>query len=104
RDHHSGLERIRGFLAEPRGLMDLQAQPVAQPMVEEITETGFLDAGAGDGIDLVGPHTRPDRGNRALLSRQDGPIDRLEFRSDLTRNENSRQVTRIGLTGSPPVD
>ena len=84
--------------------MDVHAQPVTQPMVKKTAETCFLDDGAGFGIDVVGLDARPDRGDSALLGRQDGSIDRLERGSDLTCDENSRQVTFIRMSGRSPVD
>ena len=52
RDDHARLKRDLGFLAEPRGLVDIHAQAVAEPMVKKTAETGLLDDGAGFGIDV----------------------------------------------------
>ena len=71
---------IVGLLAEPGGLVDVHAEPVAQAVVKKTAETGLLDDGAGFGVDVSGRHAGPDRGDPALLRRQDGPIDLLELR------------------------
>ena len=87
-----------------RSLVDVHAYPVTQPMVKKTAETCILDHGAGFGVDVVGLHARPDRGDSALLSRQDRSIDRLERARDHTCDENSRQVTFIRMSSGSPVD
>src|SRR3954468_1168246 len=73
-------------------------------MAKKTAETGLLDDGAGFGVDVSGLDTRPDRGDPALLSRQDGAIDFLKLWSDLTGDQDPRQVTFVGRAGGPPVD
>ena len=60
--------------------MDVHAEAVAQAVVKKTAETGLLDDGAGFGVDVSGRDPGPDRGDPALLRRQDGPIDLLELR------------------------
>ncbi len=101
---HAGLKRDVGFLAEPRGLMDIEAQAVTQAVGKKRAETGLLDDGAGFGVDVPRHRTGPDRGDSSLLRRQDGPVDLLELGSDLTGDQHPRQVTFVGPAGRPPVD
>jgi len=48
-------------------------------MIKKTAETSLLNHGAGFGIDVMTLDPRPDRGNSALLSRQDGSVNRLEL-------------------------
>ena len=87
-----------------RGLVDLQAEPVAQAVVKKRPKpaSSITERASASTSRAVTPG--PDRGDPALLGRQDGPVDLLELGSDLTGDQDPRQVTFVGPAGRPPVD
>src|SRR5262249_14501897 len=84
--------------------MNVHSQTVTEPMVKKTAETCLLDDEAGFGVDVVGLHARSDGGDSTLESAQNGSIDRLKLRSDLTCDQNARQVTFIRPARRSPID
>ena len=83
--------------------MNLHAEPVSQPVIKKTAETGLLDHRAGFGIDSWA--MAPGRIAAIARSWARGRSDRSSRTgSDLTGDENSRQVTFIGAAGCSPVD
>src|SRR5947209_674108 len=60
-DDVAGRELVLGALGEARGLVDLDAHPVTEPVAEVVAMPGAVDDGAGAVVD------RPATGSRARL-------------------------------------
>ena len=101
---HARLEDGVGPAAKLGGFVDVQAQTVAEAVAKKAAETGLLNDGAGFGVHIASRHAGTDRGDSALLGRQDDPVDFRELRCDLTGDQNPRQVTLIRSPRRSPVD
>ena len=75
RDHVAGLQPGLGGPREPRRLVDIEPDAVAEAVAEVIAMPGGGDQVAGDRVDLAALETRPDRRERRLLRVQHGRIE-----------------------------
>src|SRR3954466_9230020 len=69
------LRRVLALLGEPRPLVDLEPDPVPEPVAEVLGVAGGVDDRARDGVDLAAGRPRPHRGERGLLGPQHEVVD-----------------------------
>src|SRR5262249_21138767 len=72
--HHSRLQLSLICHAEPRRFVNVQPDPVTQPMAELPAETGLLNHPPGDGIHIAALGPGADRFDRRLLRFQHNSI------------------------------
>ena len=77
-ERHPGPEDRSIVLHEVRGLVHLEADPVARTVDEALAEARRLDHRAGPPVDLLGLQTRTDRFHAGRLRLANGLVGRLE--------------------------
>src|SRR5205823_15096682 len=73
-DDASRRERLAGLAGEARRLVDVQPDPVAEPVAERLAEPGVLDPGAGRGVRVDPGHAGADRFDPGELRVEAGRI------------------------------
>ena len=79
-DYHA---RFKGFLdafSQSRSFMNVEAEPVSEPVPEVLAVTRLLNNGSGNCIDVFARHTRPNCINRRKLRLQHNSVHFLQFR------------------------
>ena len=103
-DDHARRQRGVALLGQPRPLVDVEPDPVAQPVAEVLGVAGGVDDRAGDGVDLApggaGAHGR----QRRLLSLEDELVDLAVARVEVTRRVGARAVGGVAVELRAPVD
>jgi hypothetical protein len=84
RDHHSRLERAFFVLSQARGLVNLEADAVSQPVAEFGAITGVFDHLTSGPIDVFHHRVGPDGVDRRLLGAQHNSINSFKFGRDST--------------------
>src|SRR5512134_1252601 len=94
-DRHDGSrgQGVRGELApEPRPLVDVEPDPVAEAVREGVTVPGTLDDLSGGGVDLGPTHPLAHGVDAGLLGLADHIVDLLELRGRLTERDRACHV------------
>src|SRR3954469_6851484 len=75
RHHFAGLEHVLGALRDARLLVDLDADPVAEPVAEALAVTGGGDPLTGDAVDVLGLDAGRNGLERGFLRLVHGLVD-----------------------------
>ena len=67
RDHHAGSERGLALLGQPRALVDVEPDAVAEAVAEVLGVAGGVDDRARHGVDLAAGRARAHGRQRGLL-------------------------------------
>jgi len=92
-----GRERSLGGLREPRALVDLEPDAVAQPVTELLTVPGRCDLVARDGVHHLALRARKHRRQRLLLRGQHQLVHRRGVVRERSRGERARAVRAVAV-------
>ena len=102
-DLAGGQRRVRA-LRQPRALVDLGADAVAEAVAEVLAVAGGGDDLARDGVDLAPAGAGAHRGQRGLLSAEHQLVDLAVARVELAGRVGARAVRGVAVELGAPVD
>ena len=100
--HHVtyGQNRL-GSPAEEGLLMDVEPDPVARPVGEQVGEALLSEDLSARGVDITGARSGSDRIKSGLLGPREDPIPTLLFLGRLTDDEGSSHVGVVAVEQRP---
>ena len=104
RDDHAGGQRGLALLGQPRPLVDVEPDAVAQPVAEVLGVAGGVDDRARDGVDLAAGGPRAHGRERRLLGLEHQLVDLAVARVDVARRVGARAVRGVAVELRAPVD
>src|SRR5262249_21711138 len=94
----------RGSLREPRRLVDLDPDPVAEAVPVVVAVPGLVDRVAGDGVDVAPRRPRTHRRERRELRGLNEVVHLAHLVVDLARRERARAVRAVAVDDRAHVE
>ncbi len=94
-DDVAGRERVGALGREPRRLVDVEAEAVAETVAERAGEVAALDDVARGGVDVDAGHAGTDRVEPRLLRREHDVVRLAHLAVELAGRERARVVGEV---------
>ena len=103
-DDVAGLEHVGRLGAQRRGLVDLDADAVPEPVAERLAEPGCVDQRARGRVGVNATHSRSDGLQARELCFQTERVDLRQPLGDLAHRERPRAVRAVAVDDATRVD
>ena len=102
--HVAGLEHVVARARQPRRLVDLEPDAVAEPVAEVVPVPLGGDQVARHGVDLAARRAGPHGVERRLLGAQDEVVDLRQVVVELAGGPRARAVRAVAVEPRPEVE